>query len=459
MTHGSFGEERPSPTPYAPRKENKRKTGGASRNRSYRITPEEFIRTTSPKDREVLRKTLNESILFYLECEKAVYLDGFGIIYPEQKQGVVTYPLSETHAMIRQETTLRARFEKCYDLVSYHREAYPTIVETNEIAKRIYPRLPLSNQATWSEWDTARNLRGLIRSIRDEVIIDGFSKQLGSIGEFFSLHNRQGDSPDSWFAGADIYLKSNHTIPLTVEDGRTYALPELADSWELPTAAYGPPIHTLDVSLFNELAALGYADHSAETLGNETLQVGVFVSSSSESGERKLIYCTQGAYEPASSTPENPGHEFVFQIPFRGEDNQISPEEIPLWPTRALVMGWLLLQSSKSKVLAYGAGISCDSPINEDNNSSQNVNNGKGSTDCILTGIFATPFELSKNPQRVKGGSLRYINLIGITEDEGKVAELYGSDHLHLLLQFKNYDQVTNPSRKSIIAKTGLLPQ
>lgn len=452
MTRDSFGEE-PSPSVISSRP-TASKPVRRDRSPSYRITQDEFIRATSPRDRETLREALNESVQFMLDSDRAVYLDGFGIVYPEYDTQIVSHSLSNTRAFVRKETRLTAGFEKCYDLVSFHREKYPGIAETKDIAGRIYPRLSLEHQVRWSERDTCRYLRGLIRSIRDEVIIDGISKQLGPVGDFFSLHNRQGDSPESWFAGADIYLKSNCTTLVAIEPGRTYELPVLTDSWELLTAAYGAPVFTFEVSLSEELEALGYTSEDMLQPVNESLKIGVFRSCCDDSGKHRLIYCTDGIRLFGSDIRgTTPGNEFVFQTPC--SHAPVKQSDIPLWPARALVMGWLLLQSSKTKTVEYGAGLSSDAPVN--------CQTAPGMDDIdlptgVMTAIFATPFELSRIPQRTESGCFRYINLVGITEDEGRVAGLYGSEHLHMLLKFRNYHQVTLPTRKSIVARTGLLP-
>ena len=224
---------------------------------SRRVSTDSFLRETTHEHRSALREQLNTAIAHFLSIDRPVYLDGLGILAPTQQVSVVRREL-EGKQVVREEKVKSVQFEKCYECMTYHRQKYQGLVELRELIERIYPRLPFTLQIKWPQPDTRRLLRGLLKSIRDEVIVDGSSEQLKVVGTLFSLHNRQGENIEDWFAGADVFLKPCFQEIMQVGASRVYEMPILQDSWELLEAAYGAPVDQFEIDLSLELAQLGY---------------------------------------------------------------------------------------------------------------------------------------------------------------------------------------------------------
>jgi hypothetical protein len=417
------------------------------------MSGKDFIRFTRSQDRSDLRKALSGAIVHFLEQNRAVYLDGLGILYPCQQKRSVTRDISSLQSFVRTETVSSAAFEKCYDLIQLHRDRFPKIAEIPELKDYIYPRLSIDAQIQWNEEDLSRLLRGLVRSIKDEIVIDGSSYQLKAVGRFLALHNRQGSTPEDWFAGSDIFLQSHFEEPVSVEAGRLFAKPVLRDAWELLEAGHGAPCYQFEINLKRELAKLGYdCEPIAEAFGAYALKipVSVFRVPASQGGEEDvLLYCTNGLRSFQSEGEGVVGTELTFQLAVQKEDftdervQTSSQSAIPEWPARVLSLGWILLVSSKERRVRPGAGLSADMPLIPQ-------------FDTGLTGIFATPFEAVSSAQRTESGVFEYVNLVGITDEETAVAASNGSDQLALLSQFKKLDQITRPTRASVTSKTGL---
>ncbi|MCI5066506.1 hypothetical protein MRY87_12350 [bacterium] len=431
----------------------------------YRISAKEFAESTSAAERELLRISLNEAMVHFLSLGKVVYLEKLGLFIPKSSRERVSHQLGED-CVIRTETKLRISFEKCSELIPYHRERYPEIVETPELSRFIYARLPLHQQTVWSEKVTRRFVRGLNRVIRDEVIVDGFSHQLSEVGELFALHNRQGDNPDDWFAGADLLLRPLLVVPLEAEIQSRRPQPALTSSWELLEAGLGTPLAQFQIDLAEELEALGY-DRSTFTsmISGEQriLRIGTFLRKEGE--KTRIIFCTDGLREGSLSRNESQsssadedlsiGSELVIQLPSQNifrEEESLSQDELgracssALLPRRMLTLGWILLQSSPDKAVPFGCGLSAEAPL--DSHSSQ-----------LLTGIFSTPYRLIPLSQKYlredgRTGWFQYVNIVGVTEDELRFSQLRSPQHLLSLLSCKDRDQLTLVRRKSIFLKS-----
>jgi hypothetical protein len=262
---------------------------------------------------------------------------------------------------------------------------------------------------------------------------------LPRLGDFFALHNRQGTSVIDWFAGADLFIRSAYRQTLFVEPTRLSARPILQSSWELLEAAYGPPACTLELDLLEQLTELGYDAEALQTgLADKDRKIPVGVYLRLEAPQA-LIYCTDGLRRLAAQAGAiRSGSELVFQLALANQDHD---GVVPDWPLRALALGWILIQTTKSKSIKVGAAIACDQPL---------IPNGDSELHCVL----ATQFAAVKTEQLSADGAFSYVNLIGICRNEAEVAALHSVDHLFKLLEYKELDQCTKPNRSSIVART-----
>jgi len=210
-----------------------------TRRRSH-ISAGDFLKETTEEERRHLLQELSDSILYFIERDCAVYLEGFGLLIPRHATNEIVRTLG-TKNILRTETKRLMTFEKCDELCAHHRERHNTIIETKELARRIHPRLPVMINVHWTPQDTRRYLRGFFKYLAHETVVQGHSRQLKAIGTFYSLHNRQGTTFSDWFAGADIFIKQSAQQILMVQPGKVFKQPVLTSAWEPLEAAYGPP--------------------------------------------------------------------------------------------------------------------------------------------------------------------------------------------------------------------------
>lgn len=414
----------------------------------YRFRPEEFLSATTEDERSSLQFHISASIMHFLDRELAVYMEGLGIFFPHIEIKQRTRVLREK-LLVHSDTVRSVQFEKCGELVPYHWEKFGQLVETRELVHQFYGNLPLGLRSKWTEPDMRRMVRGFVALVRREIIVRGFSTQLSQIADFFALHNRQGRTENDWFAGADIFVLPRYEQTLFIEPCTVKERPALENSWELLEAAFGKPRKLFTINLIKQLAELGYdtrALHNEAELKINEIPVAVFVR---QDERPSLVYCTEGLRHLSRGTSESesarPGNELIFQLSLpTAETGSDQAAEIPDWPLRALTMGWILMQSARSRTLRTGAGLSCDAAL-------------IGNSDTELRSIFATSFACARSEQLCSNRPFTYVNLVGITADEAAVAAKYSPEFLLRLLEHKELDQCTKPSRSSIVARTGLL--
>ena len=436
------------------------RTGRKKRSRlEKRINSKEYLSETTTGEREQLRGALNTGLLYFINAERPVHLEKFGLLIPSLQEQCSSYE-HEEKIVIRKEAKLHVSFEKCTELIPYQREKFPSVVETQELVQYLYALLPLSMQIQYSEKMIRRLIRGLIQSIRNEVIVDGFSGQLSALGELFALHNRQGTEINDWFAGADILISNRIEMLRHASIQSHFRQPTLTNAWEIFEASYGDPLTHITIDLAEELGKLGYdkeffeAHYStSDTSSSETkLNIAAFLQPQKKlSTSPVILFCTNGLrFQSPGET--GLGHEFIFQLRVLDTDNvdiknaDLKSElasSLPL-AKRALTLAWILHQSFRQKTLTHGRGLSADMPLLSD------AMRNKGS----LSGIFLTRFTRIPYAQKCDSTSFQYLNVLGVTDDELRFSELRSSEHLSSLLTYKKLDQVTLPQRRSIFHKS-----
>ncbi len=435
---------------------------------SLRITHEEYLRITTEDDRNLLRFELNCAAVQFLENNRPVYLESLGIIYPETVCETKSHTVGSFYA-IRNETLRHLRFEKCDDIIGLPAEVTTKLAQTRELASRIYPRLPLVLQVKWTFADLQGILRVMVTSLRQKIIRAGHSSILSSVGDFYALHNRQGSTSAEWYAGADIFLKQRGSCPIAIGKSRLLPRPILKDAWELLVAAYGEPIKTYSVDVLTILKQLGYAydeQSLADNLGQQnevqkTIKVAAFaVNFTTETIKpASILYCTDGLRSAAevaqaqkstetdsSSSETKPsekrrkaGTEIVFQLPF--DRQSTPPEDLPALVAEALVMGWILMHGTKSRALKIGTGLSSRYPLGGDPSSQ-------------LNSVIVTTLTAIKSENLADDGPFYYMNIVGVTADEASFIKEHRKNHLIAALESRGLDQITQPKRSSVFART-----
>lgn len=426
------------------------------RNRSLHlrpINPAIFLAETTQEEREWLRTQLAQAIIEFVEQDRSVWLEGFGLLIPRLENTTRRYPWEQS-IVVREERQRTLTFEKCSELTSYHIENYPQLIETHQLAHALYVSLPIAYSLRWNEKDLQRFVRGLVQTLKQEVVVNGHSQILQSIGVFYAMHNRQGMLEQDWYAGADVFLVPAYRRPVHVGPCHLCTLPVLENAWELFAAAYGSPIHTFSIQLVEELSELGYDTANLleeSSLAQNSIEVAVFEQvKSPHSQESILLYCTEGLRSLGINQASGKGFgtELVFQLPItrRLTTQRTGTSEIPLWPARPLTMGWILMHSAASKTVRAGLGLCEGVSLIRD-------------FDTDLTTVFTTPFEPCADQQQSQDGAFYYINILGITDDEARIAKDFSAQHLLTLLQHKGLHQHSKPTRSSIVARTSIARQ
>jgi nucleoid DNA-binding protein len=388
---------------------------------------------------------LEDAIRYFISRDYPVYLNGFGILFPRIRSIDRSYMMDEK-LIVRKESSRTIEFEKCSNLSQYHRDTYQGMVESKELAQRIYALLPIHQALETSERQVREMIDQTTSELIKEVITQGTSKKLSSLGTFYALHNTQGGRFADWFAGSDIFLNSHYSEPFVVSQGIIRERPVLESSWELLTAAYGEPIKTCTVNISKELEGLGY---DATELPNDVehkINIAIYQNYDAREKTHYLLYCSDGLRKQGLKAKRGRGYgtEIVLQLPIGAALDRHNPRDIsaiPLWPMRPLTMGWILIQSSPSRTLRAGHKMTEGIPLVSD-------------SDSELCAIFTTLFSQVRDEQLSVEGPFFFVNIVGITQDECLLAEKNGSEQLRTILDYKKLLQYTKPLRSSVIARS-----
>lgn len=425
-----------------------RKTG---RQYPYVMSSEEYLQSTTPSDREAFRSALREAVQYFLAAEKQVYLESLGILHSDRSRQT-RVELCEDRIASRTETVRTIRFDKCSELTRYHFDQYPDLIETKRLASHAYLLLPLETQLRWGKGQCASILRTVVRAIRDEIIVDGCSQQLEPIGSFFAFHNRQGQDIRDWFAGSDIILDSQNNV-VEVSDFAFHERPVLCNAFELFEAHYGRPVAHIEVDLPAELSVMGY---DTEEFAKEfpehqhTLNIVGF-----EQTPGQYLFCSDGlrSFGLESRGEDGLGCELTFQLkvdsPSQGDEASLLSGDPAAYVSRAFTLGWILIQSSKRGTVTPGVALSHPKGLFPTSTSSLR--------NQALTGVVTAPLRMVQLPQLANEGPFFFTNLIGITKEEAKLAEVLSAERLLALLRLKSFEQVTPLSRRPIMSHSQMM--
>ncbi len=411
----------------------------------YIMQADQLLEATSPDEREFLRNSLREAVSYFLHQDQSVYLEGLGILAPQQREEQRAEIWEEKMAC-RTETYRSFTFEKCSELTRYHFDRYPKLIETKRLAAKARLSLPLHLQIRWSKNQCATFLRTLIRGIRDEVVVDGCSQQLGELGALFALHNRQGANIKDWFAGADIVLSPGSNELIDAGDYRLFQRPVLQTAYEIFEAHYGKPVIDLEIDLQSKLTEMGYETAEFEKQFSKEQQSLRITGFETTDNHGSYLFCSDGLrrFGLESSGKEAMGCELTFQLrPTASAPNLLDLDSHDLVST-AFTLGWILIQSSKRGVAPAAVAMRHEAGL-------------FNSTKSSLKGIVTTKLTSASLPQLSEEGPFFYTNLVGVTDDEMKLAEVFHAERLLALLKLKKFDQVTPLDRSSIMTRSQMM--
>lgn len=402
----------------------------------HQISKDDFYRETDDKTRGALAAAAASAMLDFLGRDRAVFIENFGIIFPEIRSEIRAHIEAE-NLFLRCEKTRLANFEKTDDLTASHRECFPSMVETRDLAAAAYAKLPLEIQLILDPAEIRRLLRGLFKAIRHEVVAKGFSPWLSPVGDFFAVHNRQGLSAADWYAGADIFLVPRNVEPLEIGPSRRMPRPVLDSAHEIFDCASGAAIKTWPICPLRELSELGLVIADEDQKNKVEFEVRAYRYA--ENGARpRIVYATDGI-RLKKNLKGAPGSEFVVCLGVESDD--INGADIPEWPLKALAMAWALdAHVSPEQGLKVGLGLSAEEPIFVNKH-------GRG-----IKTIMLSEFHLVSLEQLSTEGPFRFFSVIPLLEEESKFAEQRGSSHLLSVLRHKGTTRLCQEHRDSVLA-------
>lgn len=424
-----------------------RKLRNGSRKESIQGLVQAAYESLSEEERYIISSSLGRLIEGILRSGQAIFLEGLGIIFPETSSIHKSYVVDDRLA-IRKENTVALNFEKCVELLSLHRERFGYVVESRELAARLYPSLPLLMQLRISVDQLKRVIQGLVKAIRAEVVSQGVSRRLDKVGTLYALHNRHGSTPSDWFAGADIFLVSPIRWVQSVEKSVVYDRPVLENASELLAAAFGQAIDSFTVDVAAELSRIPGVQTVELPKELAVLSISVFQSGNlpekddldnRQRGRCNYVFCTEGMRGLGIGPDPRRALrcELTMEIPV---DNS---EQIPDWPKRAFALAALIVaQQLLGKDCAW-----LGTPVALAEATSTRL-------EAILLQRYAAVGVEQLSPE----GEFSYVNIIGITKDELELADTEGLSHLLALLRRKGLEQITKLDRNSVIAKTAVRP-
>ncbi|MGI6680241.1 MAG: hypothetical protein ACOX3T_01940 [Bdellovibrionota bacterium] len=394
-----------------------------------------------------LANFFNEIIEINLIEQKVIYLENFGFLIPKKEWTLNCKEKEsekenekETLVYFKEEEVLKIDFEKCLIINDYFKEKY-SLIEFRDIIKNI----------NFEHYDIFKNFElrdvlkyalAFINTLKDDVISNGVSRTL-SIGTFYAVHNRQGESFYDNFAGADIIFKQEIKKVYNEKDTFKYYKPTLDDALEVFKAAYGDYVGVVEVNLRKELVVLGFSIEDIKSIKEAVLPLYVFEDRSlSQSGLITLYYATN-TLRKYGIKEYGIGTEFVFGLTldekdFRNKDGSLN---IPSYIGRAFTAAWLQLQREELRKEKGAFTLKYHKPLLID---------GQKEMDAICI----SDFEKLSSMQTAKDGKFFYKNILGITADELVFANRFSVEYILTLLALRNLDQITRLNRRSIVEKT-----
>jgi hypothetical protein len=413
---------------------------------------EKFQHELSDENKNILVEAFNTACKHALYAGNGVFLETFGLFtsVPEKKSLIALY---KGNTLSRQVRLQNIQFQKCSELTSYIRERNEKIIEEKELCGIVLSKLPLNLQIEWRLEETREFVSGLIQSIKHDTISLGICRLVTSLGDFFSLHNRQGSNLDDWYAGSNIIFRSNCSRESFCEDCRVFERAVLQNTWELMECVYGKALHIFSINICKELKNLGFdldLSYFKDGMELENIQVAVYANKNAK--QQQLIYCTDGLRNLGMQAG-HVGNEFVFQVAYdsdfrdsaKNSASKLDDILLPSWPKAVLLMGWIMLLNSKTKSVSEGAALSLKTSLCTD------------ITQSRLSAVICTNYSLAKVELLSNEGPFNLINLLGITNEEYKLSENYAADILITLLKEKRLDQVTKLCRPNLLTKTSFL--
>ena len=390
----------------------------------------------------IVEAELRRQILWSLGQGRPIYLDRFGLLYKRSTRSLSRLLCNQDSQLaLREEEKHLLCFEKCAEITSYHRERFPNLIESTELAARIFSQLQPTLSLEWPIRRLEVGVRSFARALKHDVVTNGWSNRLGELGKLYAIHNRQGHGFADWFAGSDIFLAGAYEWIEKAAPWRIFDCPLIDDPKEILEAAVGPCIAQRNLNLEQELLKLGY-EFNPTALADVPAEMPIDIFRSQD--KEQLVFSTNGLRHLGVSQSSQlcSRTELVVQV-------AADKTGIPDWPLHMLALGWMLLICRKSRSLKSGSAIAVEAP-----SSAQKLA-------ANIQGIISTKYSRIPYSVASRTGSFSFINLAAVTTDELRLAQRLSSDVLIDILSARGLDQTSKPNRSSVLSRSsfGLIGQ
>ncbi len=386
--------------------------------------------------RESFRKALVEVLKTELELENSVFLEGLGQFKCLRERRRESFRGSDLFAF-RSETALTLQFEKC--LESNCENTNSNIIETHALAKKTMAKLSIADCLGLSERELRKHIRTFFKDLKTELVTCGVTNLLHELGIFYAFSNSDAGTVSDLYHSAEIFFEARFKHVLECSETNLFETPRFYNAWEPLETAFGEPIKKWQINLIETLVELGFDPESSALSDIPEISIVAFANNTAtenKAASGSLIYCTDGLRcDQARSSEQLFDQELTCQIEIPAEFS-MSSEAVPDWPLRILTLGWILLHGFKNRSLREGITFTHQQALNQD---------PRSRIDTIVT----TEFNKLPGVFIVEDIPYRYINLVGITQDEARLASDLSPYYLIQILKFKDLSQITRPQRMS----------
>lgn len=420
-----------------------KKFNSFSSNYNNKDIPENYFHLINKKEKEILVNYFNSLIKTNLEKLNNVYLEGFGFLLSMSEEKPEIRDVDKDNFEVENVGRLKIFFEKCQDCNSFFKEKYKAKELQNLIKEDTKENKEILERYSLKELLQYANV--FVKEMKRQTIVEGVSN-LFLLGTLYAIKNRVGKNEKDWFASADIIFIQMYEKTFYKNEIKRYKKPVYKNSLEVFRTAFGEEVGNVLVNLKKELYLFGFGLEELREIKDPCLKLYVFEDRSlSEKGIITLYYVTD-FLRTYGIKEYGIGTEFVFSLQIEEKDfrNQ-KRANIPLWPARVFAAGWLSLQDEQLRKANTNLALTYGVPLNE------MIKNN-------FEGVFINDFLLLPSIQKAQDGLFYYKNILGVTKDEIEFAEKFSTKYVNDLLFFRNLNQTTKLTRRSIVEKTQRLP-
>lgn len=374
----------------------------------------------TPEQNQLLLNEFDRALYHTLHRLDAVYLDGFGLLFPDVSRMSRGYVVDNNLA-VRDESRFRPMFEKCSDpaglCIGDFRYGSRRVQELRDISRRIYSRLPVSWHTRLSEKGLNALLRDHIMSVRADLIRDGIYTNWQRVGTLLAINNvpiREGHDP---FHSADIFLAPHFEETTQIHGCSVFEQPTVGGSMEVLSAAYGDPFDVKRIRIHGK-----------------RIEICTFLSKNESASSPVILrVCTDGLRFAGPSNLEGQGREILMELCVA--DSETAPHAA--WPTQ-------LIEGAAAKVIREY----------ESRYVLASYSDGAFPADSALRSSLIFPHPALCGEYKCETTKFRFDIVVGITRSEELFAQTFGPELLKHVLVRRGAAPSTPPNRRCSLGRS-----